>query len=142
MTTAHEKLARIRAAADAAPIANWLGFNADIESDDIIYKLAFDEQHIGNVIIRALHGGAIAAFLEFSAQCALRAHIGDDTAMETVNTDIDYLRSSRPEDMKARVTLVRVGRRVAFLEATGWQKDERAPVAKARFRISLSGGGT
>lgn len=137
MTTARERLARVRASAGASPMARWLGFSAALESDEIIYNLAFDDKHIGNAMIRALHGGAIAAFLELSAQCALQAHLGENASIATVNIDIDYLRSSHAEDMKARAVILRAGRRMAFVEATGWQQDEAKPVAKARFRMRI-----
>ena len=140
MTNDQKSLARTSAYSDASPMARWLGFSVAMEGDEAIYSLAFDDKHIGNAMIRALHGGAIAAFLEFSAQCALRTRLGEGAAIATVNADIDYLRSSRAEDMKARVTILRAGRRMAFVEATGWQQDETKPVATARFRISVQSG--
>lgn len=124
--------------ADAALISRWLGFSAAIDDGGAIFGLAFGERHIGNQLIRALHGGGIAAFLEFAAQAALFAELGGDKTVTTVNTDIDYLSSARAQDMKARVRFTRIGRRLAFVEATGWQKDETAPVATARFRMRLS----
>ncbi|WP_375207078.1 PaaI family thioesterase [Hyphococcus sp.] len=123
--------------AAAAPIAKWLGFSAQPDGDDIVFTLTFDERHIGNKLIGALHGGAIAAFLEFSAQAALSARLGGGQRIATVNCDVDYLRSARAQDMKARVRFIRIGRRLAFVEALGWQKDEASPVAAARFRFRL-----
>jgi len=133
------RLALIEKYAAAAPIAEWLGFSAAEDADDIVFTLAFGERHIGNVLIRALHGGVIAAFLEFSAAAALYARLGKDKAIAAVNADIDYLISARAQDMKARVRFVRIGRRLAFVEATGWQKDEASPVATARFRFRIGG---
>jgi uncharacterized protein (TIGR00369 family) len=123
--------------AAAAPIAAWLGFSAEAERDDVVFALAFDERHIGNKLIRALHGGAIASFLEFSAQAALHAHFGGARSLATVNADIDYLSSARAEGMKARVRFTRIGRRLAFVEAVGWQRDEASPVAAAHFRFRI-----
>lgn len=122
--------------ANAAPISKWLGLSV-VEDDGFVFTLAFDERHIGNKLIRALHGGAIAAFLEFSAQSALYARLGGERAIRTINIDIDYLTSARAMDMKARVSFIRIGRRLAFAEARGWQKDEAAPVASGRFRFRL-----
>lgn len=136
--TGAPSLVLIKQYAESAPISKWLGFSASAENDDVIYSLAFDEHHIGNQLIRALHGGAIAAFLELAAQAALYAALGGEKEVSTVNIDIDYIASARAQDMKARVTLTRIGRRLAFAEATGWQKDEASPVAKARFRIRIS----
>ena len=136
-TEPETKLARIRAFAEGAPMARWLGFSAALEDGDILYRLAFDERHIGNVMIRAMHGGAIAAFLEFAAQSALAAELDETAPQRTIGSDIDYLASAGAVDLFARVTLTRVGRRMAFVEAVGWQEDEARPVAAARFRFRL-----
>ena len=135
--TGDNTLALIKQFVDAAPVSRWLGFSAASDNDDLVFQLSFAEHHIGNALIRALHGGAIAAFLEFSAQAALHAQINGDLSITTVNTDIDYLTSARAQDMKSRVKFLRIGRRLAFVEATGWQKSEATPVAVARFRFRL-----
>lgn len=125
-----------------SPIANWLGFSAREENEERIYSLAFNEQHIGNPAIRALHGGAIASFLEFAAQCELLGALPKNAPIKTVNVDIDYLASSRAQDMHARARVLRMGRRIAFVEAEGWQDSEDRPVAKARVRIRIGGENT
>ncbi len=120
---------------DDAPIAQWLGFSASEDGEGRHYRLAYNETHIGNPAIRALHGGVIAAFLELAMQTELRA-LGSAPA-QTVNVAIDYLSSSRAEDMTARVKVVRIGRRLAFLEAEGRQSDGSRVVAVARACFKL-----
>jgi uncharacterized protein (TIGR00369 family) len=119
----------------SAPIAAWLGFSATQDSDGRLYRLAFNETHIGNPAIRALHGGVIAAFLELAMQTDLRATGSAPTG--TVNVAIDYISSSRAEDMTARVKVIRVGRRLAFLEAEGRQGGGTRLVAVARACLKL-----
>jgi acyl-coenzyme A thioesterase PaaI-like protein len=121
----------------ATPIGRWLNFNARADERGLLYRLGFAEQHIGNPAIRALHGGVIAAFLELAAQAELAAELAAPALLRTVAVSVDYLASSRAEDMLARVRLLRRGRRVAFLEATGWQGDEARPVASARICIRI-----
>ncbi len=120
----------------ASPIAAWLGFSSQIAGEDRLYRLAFNETHIGNPAIRALHGGVIAAFLELAMQSELRAN--GHTPEATVNVTIDYVASSRAEDMTARVRVIRIGRRLAFLEAEGFQADGARLVAIARACLKLS----
>ncbi len=120
----------------AAPIAEWLGFSSEETGDNRLYRLAFNETHIGNPAIRALHGGVIAAFLELAMQAELEAN--GRTPEATVNVTIDYVASSRPEDMTARVKVIRIGRRLAFLEAEGRQADGSRLVAVARACLKLS----
>ncbi|MFZ5615743.1 MAG: PaaI family thioesterase [Pseudomonadota bacterium] len=126
---------RLRAFAAAAPISGWLGLSLDEIGDDLRFRLGFNEAHIGNPAIRALHGGVIATFLEFAMQAELAART--QKTVSTISQAIDYLSSSRAEDMTARVKLLREGRRVAFLEASGWQSDETRLVAVARCCLKL-----
>jgi uncharacterized protein (TIGR00369 family) len=128
------RLERVNTYAARSPIASWLGLVTS-GTDEITYRLTFNEVHIGNPAIRALHGGAIATFLEFAMQADLFSRALADVA--TVNISIDYLASSKPEDMIARVKLLRQGRRIAFMEASGWQADESRLVAVARACFKL-----
>lgn len=121
----------------AAPIARWLNYSADIEDGEIRHRLGFTEQHIGNSAIRALHGGVIAAFLEYASQIELSAMLGRKMRARTVSTSIDFMASSKAQDMQARVAIARAGRRVAFLEASGWQSDPSRPVATARVCLRI-----
>lgn len=121
----------------ASPMSEWLGFACEAEGDGAIYKLAFAEEHIGNPEIRALHGGVIAAFLEVAMQAELAARLDPGTRIATATMAIDYLASSRAEDMRARVRLLRLGRRIAFLEASGWQENEAHPVAIGRACLRI-----
>ena len=130
-------LALINDYARAAPIAAWLGFSAASAPDGVLFQLAFSEHHIGNKHIRAIHGGVIAAFLEFSAQAALHARLGGARSLATVNIDIDYLSSTRADDLMARIRFARIGRRLAFADAVAWQKAETEPVAAARLRLRI-----
>lgn len=136
-TSPNNALAIIDARIQSAPIANWLGVSAVRDEAGLLYRLTFAEHHIGNPVIRALHGGVIAAFLEFSAQGELAAQLDTDVRLSTINFSIDYLTSSRPQDMEARVRIARLGRRVAFLEAFGWQSSPDRPVAEARICIRV-----
>jgi uncharacterized protein (TIGR00369 family) len=119
----------------ASPIAKWLGFSVEERDGARLYRLAFNETHIGNPAIRALHGGVIAAFLELAMQTELRA-TGAAPA-ETINVAIDFMSSSRAEDMTATVRIVRSGRRLAFLEAEGRQAEGTRLVALARACLKI-----
>lgn len=124
---------RIEAYAAKSPLATWLGFKAAADAET--FTLTFNEAHIGNPAIKALHGGVISAFLEFVMQADLTARTGG--GVSTVNMSIEYLSSSRPENMTARVRLLKEGRRIAYLEAEGWQSDETRLVAVARGCFKL-----
>lgn len=130
-----DRAEKMRAFAATAPIAGWLRLGIESAGDDLRFRLGFSEAHIGNPAIRALHGGVIASFLEFAMQAELFARTGHPVS--TISLSIDYLSSSRPEDMTARVKVLREGRRIAFLDASGWQGDETRLVAAARCTLRL-----
>ena len=121
-------------ATDAA-VSQWLNYSVTLKDESLIHLLGFQERHIGNPLIRALHGGVITAFLEFSAKCSLAAYT--EQIIQTVSTSIDFLTSSKAADMSARVQVRRLGRRIVFTETSGWQDDPMNPVAIAQscFRL-------
>jgi acyl-coenzyme A thioesterase PaaI-like protein len=120
-----------------APMARWLNYSVESDERGLLHKLGFSEQHIGNPAIRALHGGVIASFLELACQVELCAKLGEALSLRAISNSIDYMASSKAQDMKARVSIARAGRRIAFLEATGWQNDETRPVATARVCLRI-----
>ena len=138
MNTTATSNAAIDALIAASPIADWLGFSASETNEGHLFHLSFREAHIGNPAIRAIHGGVVAAFLEFAAECALIAKLGDNVSLAAVNTDFDYMASSRAEDLHGAAHVTRLGRRIAFVEATAWQGDRSKPVAQGRFRFRVA----
>ena len=64
-------------------LGDWLGFDTIIENDQRIYALAFGEEHIGNPLIRALHGGVLGTFMEYAALRELSHQSGNMTEYET-----------------------------------------------------------
>lgn len=116
------------------PYADYLGIR--IEQDingQIIYRLPFQEKHIGNPMIRAIHGGVLAGFMECAATLAVIGIIAHDHLPKCVNMTVEYLKSTRPQDTFARVNINNPGRRVVHLSVSCWQ-DER-PVSQAHFRF-------
>ncbi len=139
MSAASENRLDIVRALSASPMARWLGYTAAIEDGWLVHRLGFSERHIGNPAIRALHGGVIASFLEFAAQVEFCANLGRLEKARTVSISIDYMASSKAQDMTARVVIARAARRIAFLEATGSQGDPARPVASARVCLRIGG---
>jgi len=130
-----DQLSAAQAVCDKAAVSKWLNCSVSIAEDAIIQRLGFEERHIGNPLIRALHGGVITAFLEFSAKCTLAAHTNQK--IQTVNISVDFLTSSSANDMFAKINIKRMGRRIAFTQAVGWQENAEEPVAIAQscFRL-------
>lgn len=120
----------------SAALAEWLGLTAE-RLDNTTFRMTFSEKHVGNPAKCALHGGVIGAFLEVAAQYELERLVKSDCSISLINLDIDYLATSSAADMFAMATAKRIGRRIAFVEAIGWQTDESAPIAVGRFRFKI-----
>jgi acyl-coenzyme A thioesterase PaaI-like protein len=118
----------------SSPMAKWL--QAELTPRDNVYRMRFAERHIGNPFVRALHGGAVGSMMEFSALLDL-ARLEENTRGEIVSSSIDYLRVTRDGDLFARVEVVRIARRLAFLDVWCWQEAEDVPVARASCTVRL-----
>jgi len=86
-----------------------------------------------------IHGGAVAGLLESAAVATLRQALGDDPARVSLLTiAIDYLRGGGAVETRASASLLRIGRRVAHLEARAWQDDADRPIALARITLLIA----
>ncbi|NHK27422.1 PaaI family thioesterase [Parvularcula flava] len=132
-----DALERIQNDIASSGMSQWLNISARTEGDALTYRLGFAEGHIGNPIIRALHGGVISSFLESCARLELIARLSPSVRLRTTSVHTSYFRSSKAEDMLARISLQRVGRRFAFIEATGWQGEEDNIVARSAIGIRV-----
>ena len=111
------------------PYARVLGVRVDQKGNEITLVMPFKEDLIGNVMLPAIHGGAIGALLEFTAVIQLLAETDSASLPKTIDFSIDYLRSGRPLETYARATISKHGRRVANVRVEAWQDDRARPIA-------------
>jgi uncharacterized protein (TIGR00369 family) len=106
-----QRAARPVAAADAG--RPWVG-------DDVAdFVLPGDDDHVGNVEQNSLHGGVIAGFLETAAAQHVERVVG--AAVETVSFGTEFVEEARTDDLRARSTVVRRGRRFVVARIDAWQ---------------------
>lgn len=117
-----------------APFARFLGIRV---SDDEPPMLPYDPKLVGNPILPALHGGVIGAFLETAAIVSVHREIGLAAAPKPIGLTVNYLRSGRPLDTFARVSIVKQGRRVVAFEAQAYQTDPAEPIASCYGHFKL-----
>jgi len=133
----------LAALVNGIPYSKFLGIQFDRRGDELTALLPFDEQHIGNPFLPALHGGVTSAFLEITAIIELSWSIiweemesgkldpgkldADHLPRlpKTIDFTVDYLRSGLPRDAYARARVNRLGRRYASVHVEAWQ-DNRA----------------
>jgi len=111
------------------PFVQTLGMRCEILGDEMTAILPFQDKLIGNVTIRALHGGAIASFLELTAM--LQVYLVSDLPRppKPINLTIDYLRQGHAKDLYARAVVLKMGRRMASVRAEAWQENRAEPVS-------------
>lgn len=140
-----EWLARTRAEGDVQawlsliPYARRIGVTAeaDPDSEGLLFRLDPREENVGNVLLPALHGGVVAAFMETAATLDLMLAAREPRLPRIVDLSIDYLRTARVMPTLARCTLLREGRRLGNVQVTAWQEREALPVATARLHFVL-----
>jgi uncharacterized protein (TIGR00369 family) len=122
-------------------IVQTLGMRCDIKGDDMVGVLPFQNKLIGNFTIKALHGGAIGTFLEMTAMAQLFLVADVERPPRTINITVDYLRQGHAQDLYARATVVKLGRRMASVRAEAWQSQRDKPVAAllGHFLLAESG---
>ena len=110
------------------PFAQTLGMRCEVLGDEMTAILPFQEKLIGNVAIRALHGGAIASFLELTAMLQVFLISDMPRPPKPINLTIDYLRQGHAKDIYARAYVLKMGRRMASVRAEAWQENRAEPV--------------
>ena len=132
-----EHIAKIEDRISGSSMNEWLNMSVSLDGTRPIFHLGFEEPHIGNPIIRAIHGGVVSTFMENAAFLYTFASLDVNTEITTTSVHTNYLRSTKDQDMHAKVEVHRMGRRFGFLQATSWQGDEEKPVAIAEIGIRI-----
>lgn len=122
---------------DLPPYAQLLRLSVEKIDGRVRFRMPFHDDVTGRPGF--LHGGAIAALLEFAAYATLRDQLGaDDTVrIKPVTVTVDYMRGGRPRETQAEAVIERLGRRLANIDAFAWQDDRDTPIASARMNVLL-----
>jgi len=122
------------------PLAQELGIRCEVMGDEMTAIMPFHEKLIGNVTIRALHGGAIAAFLELTAQAQVflvTEHLTHPP--RPINLTVDYLRQGHAKETYARASITKMGRRMCSVQAVAWQEERAKPVTSLMAHFMVGG---
>ncbi len=86
-----------------------------------------------------VHGGAIGGLVEMAAVAALRHALADaGVSIKPINLTTDFMRGGKDGDTRAAGHVVRLGTRIANVEAFAWQEDRDRPIAAARINFLLA----
>ena len=145
MMSLSDTVSAVKATRDGAPLiadipfAQFLGMRLELDQQELLFFLPTSPRLIGNPILPAMHGGAMAGFLESAAMLHLLWTNGSIGMPKLVDFRIDYLRSAEVLDTWAAVRPLRVGGRVANLRVEAWQESPDRIVAVGSGNFLLSG---
>jgi uncharacterized protein (TIGR00369 family) len=122
---------------ETLPYARLLGIRTLNEGPELLFHLPPSRSNVGNPTLPALHGGAIAGFMEMSAAIYLLINMPIPKVPRVVDFSIDYLRAGLLEDTYARCSVVRQGRRLVNVSIHAWQRDQDQPIATARAHFLI-----
>ena len=120
---------RVADAISRVPYAKFLGIRAELKGDELTLIMPFAPHLIGNPALPALHGGVVGALMEVTALTQLAIASKSERFPKTIDVNIEYLRSGRPVDTYARARIVKIGRRIANVQAEAWQNERSHPIA-------------
>jgi uncharacterized protein (TIGR00369 family) len=125
----------------SVPYIRFLGMRAELAGDEMTAILPFSPHLVGNVMLPALHGGVIGAFLEMTALAQLSVVQSTAKVHKTIDVTIEYLRPGRPLTTYARADLRKVGRRIANIHVEAWQEERSKPIAALQGHFLLGSDG-
>ena len=123
---------------DRVPYARFLGIQVVAQGDELTFVLPKNDNVIGNPTLPALHGGAVAGFMEQAAIIFILLQMGEPRVPKTIDFTIDYLRAGHFRDTYAECRITRQGRRIANVHISAWQKNRQEPITIARAHFLLS----
>ena len=106
------------------PYAAYLGIDAEVRGNEILFILPADDKLIGNPTLPAIHGGVVGAFMEHAATFHLVAKMDTPVLPKIIDFSLDYLRP-------ARLLATYASCKVAWQE----QSDQPNAIARAHFLI-------
>ncbi|MEZ6028986.1 MAG: PaaI family thioesterase [Hyphomonadaceae bacterium] len=123
-----------------SPFCRFLNVETKVDERGVLAILPIRDQLVGNVMLPALHGGAVASFLEIACLLQLAHETGTSAPARAIDISVEYLRPARRENTFARARIRRMGKRVAVVHAEAWQSDENKPVCLLQSHLRLPSG--
>ena len=101
----------------------------------VLMSLSPGERHLrpGGTV----SGPTMFTLADVAAYVAVLAHIGPVALAVTTSLNINFLRKPEPEKLFCRARILKLGKRLAVVEATLFQENEDEPVAHAVATYSI-----
>jgi uncharacterized protein (TIGR00369 family) len=127
----------LRARLASSGFHSWAGIDVvEAEPGGVTVSIVADERHVN--LQGLVHGGILAILADTACGLSVRSAIEPGRLHITTDLDIHYLSPARPGVLLARGTAIKVGRSLAFAEASIEDADGKL-LAKAQARFSVAG---
>jgi len=111
----------------------------EVGEDWALLRVAYKPEMIGDPETGVIAGGVVTTLLDHACGQAVMARIGQPTTIATLDLRIDYMRPAEPhQPLYARAHCYKLGRSVAFVRATAYDRSADDPVATAQAAFMLN----
>ena len=101
------------------------------------FTLMPTEELVGNPMLPALHGGAIASFLEMAAQLALAPALAPGQSCRLISVNLQFLAPARQVAIQTTPKVIRVGRRIAVVHAEAVERSGTCRLCSAQMEFAI-----
>jgi uncharacterized protein (TIGR00369 family) len=132
-----DTLEELRARLASSPFHTWAGMEViEASPGSITVAMRVEARHVN--LQGFVHGGMLAILADTACGLSIRSAMEPGRLHVTADLDIHFLAPARPGTILGRGTAVKVGRSLAFAEAS-IEDEEGRLLARAQSRFSVSG---
>jgi len=111
----------------------------EVGEDWALLRVPYKPEMVGDPETGVIAGGVVTTLLDHACGQAVMARIGLPTTIATLDLRIDYMRPAEPnQPLYARAHCYKLGRSVAFVRATAYDRSADDPVATAQAAFMLN----
>jgi uncharacterized protein (TIGR00369 family) len=130
-------LETLRARIAASPFHTWAGMDVvEAAPGEVTVSMDVDEGHVN--LQGLVHGGMLAILADTACGLSIRSAMEPGRLHVTADLDIHFLSAARPGRVYGRGKAIRIGRTLAFAEAS-IEDGDGALLARAQSRFSVRG---
>ena len=121
-----------------SPHGRALGLELIAFEPDVILKIPYREDLVGEPETGVIAGGVVTTLLDFACGWATALALKEATSIATLDLRIDYMRPAAPgRDLLATAHCYKLTRSVAFVRGVAYDADPSDPVAAAQAAFML-----
>ncbi len=130
----------LKAMNQGSPQSRALGVETlEVGDGSALLCVPYKPEMVGDPATGVIAGGVVTTLLDHACGQAVMARLGQPTTIATLDLRIDYMRPAEPHHpLFARAHCYKLGRSVAFVRATAYDRSADDPVATAQAAFMLN----